>query len=116
MAKTRITKTRMNEALEVLDQAAKERKEDLTQMMTDKYSELRSNLAGGSPVSKFASQGQETIKNVFGQGQSKIKVAATDIDRKAHKKPWPFVAGAAALGSAVATGMMARIRRNHEEE
>jgi len=77
---------KINEALELLNQAAKEKKEELKGLMSNKYAHIREAMSSG------VEQAQEAIK----QGKEKAIEIAGDVDKRVHKDPWVYIAGAAA--------------------
>lgn len=71
----RTSNTKISEALELLNEAAKEKRDELKGLMTDKYAHIREAVAAGA-------------------GQA--KEMAGDVDKRVHKDPWVYIAGAAA--------------------
>jgi ElaB/YqjD/DUF883 family membrane-anchored ribosome-binding protein len=69
----------VEDALVLINKAAREEKEELKQMMHEKYHEAKALF-----TAKLA-QGTETVKHT-----------AKVLDEKVRKNPWPYVAAAAA--------------------
>jgi ElaB/YqjD/DUF883 family membrane-anchored ribosome-binding protein len=80
---------RINEALELLNELAKEKKAELLGLVSEKYSSLKSALGGTS--GKLQDQARET----YAQGEAKVKEIASKMDDRVHKDPWPYIAGTA---------------------
>lgn len=80
---------KIHEALELLNAAAKERKEELAQLVSAKYGAVREALTG-------AAQGTSAWLREKGQaaGHAAKETAAT-VDEWVHKHPWPYIGGAA---------------------
>ncbi len=90
---------KLHEALDLLNEAAVEKKEELYGLIGDKYSDLRELLT------EQAENGQELVNGAkkrivksIHEEEQKIQKAAKEIDKKIHRDPWPFL-GAAALGA-----------------
>ncbi len=83
---------RINEALELLNAVARDKKAELQAVMENKYTDL------SSVVSAFTDQMKSRATEKFESGKQKVADVATDIDNSAHKNPWAYVGGAAAAG------------------
>ena len=68
------SKQKFEEALSLLNDAAKEKKEDIQRLLSDKYSHIKDAL----------SVGQERAAEVF-----------EEVDENVHKNPWAYIGGAA---------------------
>ena len=77
---------KISEALELLNEAAKEKKDELKGLMVNKYAHIREAMAAG------VGQAQEAIVH----GREKVIEIAGDVDKRVHKDPWVYIAGAAA--------------------
>ncbi len=101
-------KDKIEEALELLSDAAQGKKEEVLELLGGKYKHLKeffeSATSNGGVVA-----GQ--IKKKFGkrlhQEEKKLKETAAQWNKKAHKEPWAFLGGAA-LGSLVLGLMLGR--------
>jgi ElaB/YqjD/DUF883 family membrane-anchored ribosome-binding protein len=80
---------RINEALDLLNELAKDKKADFEELLTDKYSHLKTALGG--VAGKLRHQAEET----FSQGKQKAKEMAGVMDGSVHKNPWPYIGGTA---------------------
>ena len=80
---------KINEALELLNELAREKRAELLGMVSEKYSSLKSALGG--TAGKLEEQARET----FAQGEQKVKEIASQVDDSVHKNPWPYLAGTA---------------------
>jgi ElaB/YqjD/DUF883 family membrane-anchored ribosome-binding protein len=97
--------TRINEALELLNAVARDKKAELQAAMENKYTDL------SSVFSAFTDQMKDRATVQFEAGKQKMVDVATDIDKSVHKNPWAFVGGAAA--AAILFGfLLGRSRRN----
>ncbi|MBF0505147.1 MAG: DUF883 domain-containing protein [Candidatus Omnitrophica bacterium] len=82
----RTSNAKISEALELLNEAAKEKKDELKGLMVNKYSHIREAMTAG------VEHAQEAIV----QGKEKVIEIAGDVDKRVHKDPWVYIAGAAA--------------------
>jgi len=83
---SRTSNVKISEALDLLNEAAKEKKDELQGLMSNKYAHIREAMTDG------AKHAQEAII----QGKEKVMEIAGDVDKRVHKDPWVYIAGAAA--------------------
>ena len=94
---------KLSEALRILEEAAKQKKDDLKSIMSDKYTNLRdfivetehSLVKSLSAAGKHAVEAAEHAKEV---SIEKAQEIAHDVDKNVHRNPWPYIAGTAAIG------------------
>ena len=91
------------EALKLLEEAAKQRKDELKNVMSDKYTHLRNVIV--ETESSLAKSLSDTKKHVVEAathakdvGIEKAKEIAGDVDKHVHSNPWQYIAGTAAVG------------------
>jgi len=94
---------KLSEALKLLEEAAKEKKGELQNMLQGKYSHLKEALidkeediahallAAKKQAMKAAVQASEI-------GTERVREIATDVDKQVRENPWPYISGVA-LGS-----------------
>lgn len=80
---------KIGEALELLDELAREKKSELLGMISEKYSHLKSAMKG--TAGKMQDQAHATIA----QGEETVREFASKIDGDVHKNPWPYLGGTA---------------------
>lgn len=80
----RTDRGKLAEALELLNEAARDKRDEVKELLTDKYHHIKETMS---------KEGQEMLV----KGQEKLYEAVRDTDLRAHKDPWPFIAGAAAV-------------------
>jgi ElaB/YqjD/DUF883 family membrane-anchored ribosome-binding protein len=91
------------EALKLLDEAAKQKKDEVRTLMSDKYAHLKnviveteSNLVKSlSDAGKHAVQAATHARDV---SVEKARELAGDVDKHVHHNPWHYIAGTAAVG------------------
>jgi ElaB/YqjD/DUF883 family membrane-anchored ribosome-binding protein len=82
----------LHEALAHLNEAAKERREEIQKLVNDKYTNLGDTLAGAAKASAG------WVKEQGVEAADKARVTATAVDKSVHHYPWAYVGGAAATG------------------
>ena len=80
---------RIDEALKLLNDVAKEKKAELLDMVSKKYGNLKSALGGS------AEKLQEQAQKTYAEGKEKVKKLASSLDENVHKNPWPYIGGTA---------------------
>ena len=82
----RTSNAKISEALDLLNEAAKEKKDVLKGLMINKYAHIREAM----------SSGVEHTQEAIVQGKEKVIEIASDVDKRVHKDPWIYIGGAAA--------------------
>lgn len=89
---------KISAALELLNDAAKEKGNEMKELMTDRYAHIKQALLHG------AEQGKEVLEKVqvlaqeaIVESKKRVKETATNIDRNVHENPWPYIGGAAVI-------------------
>lgn len=96
---------RINEALELLNAVARDKKHELQAAMEAKYTDL------SAVVGAFAERMKHQASESYETGRQKVVDVATDIDKSVHKNPWAYIGGAAA--AAIVVGfLLGRSRRD----
>lgn len=101
-------KDKIQEALELLNEAAKEKKEEVHDVIGAKYEHLREMFSGALENGQaVAEEARKSLSKTLQAQEKKVKAAAAEWDKKIHKNPWAYVGGAA-LGSLVLGMILAR--------
>ena len=100
----KIEDKRINEALDLLNEAAKEKSVELQELISGKYGHLQSALSGIAET--IRSKAQET----YSRGKEKARDLAKDMDGRVRRNPWP-VLGGTALGFLVLGFFFSRSRK-----
>jgi ElaB/YqjD/DUF883 family membrane-anchored ribosome-binding protein len=80
---------KINEALRLLDEAARDKKHELRDLMGDQYHHLRDAVVEGEHnLLRIAARAKD-------EGVEKAKQVAGDVDKHVHDHPWPYIGGAA---------------------
>jgi len=94
-----ISTDKINEALKILDEAAKENKEQLTQATSGKYDSLKCAIIEDKGfkerITIAAQKAAELAISVREASKVKAKEIAGTVDESVHQNPWPYIGGAA---------------------
>lgn len=90
---------KITEALSYLNDAAKDKKEELRKALVERYEHFQ------EAFEDTVHQGQKNLKNAqkvasraMEDTAEKLKETAEDVNRKVKKNPWPYIGVAAATG------------------
>ncbi len=87
---------KISEALKLLDQAAKEKKDEIKNLVNEKYQGLKDVLSGTADnMAEIKKKAIEAARKAGEATWEKSKDAAAVVDDHAHKNPWYYVGGAA---------------------
>jgi ElaB/YqjD/DUF883 family membrane-anchored ribosome-binding protein len=103
MEQTQTSNENFAAALKLLEEAAKQKKDELKAVMSDKYTNLRSLIMEkeGSLMKSLTSakdQAFEMSAHVRDVGVEKTREIAHDVDKNVHQNPWAYIGGAAVVG------------------
>lgn len=96
---------RINEALELLNSVARDKKAELQSAIENKYADL------SSVVSSFAGKMKGQAVEKYEAGKQKVVDVASDIDKSVHQNPWAYI-GSAAFAGLVFGFLLGRSRRD----
>ena len=87
---------KFEEALQLLNEAAKDKKNEIQGLLGEKYSHIKSAIQEvTSGKSAEFNRMKKTAQDVIEQGGEKFKEVATDLDEKVHENPWSYIGGVA---------------------
>lgn len=97
------TNENFSAALDLLEEAAAQKRDELKTIMTDKYSNLRNLILEGQTtfMKTWAStrdQAIRTASRVKDVSVEKARTMAHDVDKDVRQNPWAYVAGSAVIG------------------
>lgn len=98
---------RIDQALELLEEAARDRKHELQSAMENKYSNLTSMLGS------ITGQIRHRVSERYEAGKQKAVDVAVGVDKSVHNSPWAYIGGAAA-GAMLVGFLLGRSRRNSQ--
>ena len=96
MAMDNTSSKKFEEALQLLNEAAREKKEEIQNLLGDKYTDIR------RVIEQQAAQQKQNLKRAqrlagdwIEDGEEKVREAVSDLDDKVHNDPWPYIGGVA---------------------
>ncbi|OGV74330.1 MAG: hypothetical protein A3K19_02730 [Lentisphaerae bacterium RIFOXYB12_FULL_65_16] len=94
---------KISEALKLLEEAATQKKDELKGIMSDKYTHLRDAIVeteGNLATSLGDARKRAVAAAVHAKDVSveKAREVAANVDKSVHENPWPYIAGAGAVG------------------
>jgi len=89
---------KITEALELLNEAAKEKKNELNGLFTDKYSHIKEAIIAGTEQGRhILDEAKHLTQDTIVDSEKKIKKVVGEVDKMVHKDPWPYITGAVAF-------------------
>lgn len=97
MSETYNSTRKIDEALQLLNEAAKDKKDELRRLLGEKYSDIRETLtevalSNREVLDRVKRVAAETIE----EGQERAAETFEQIDSEVRKNPWPYLGGVAA--------------------
>jgi len=100
MEQTLSNNEKLAEALRLLEDAAKGKKEELRTLVSSKYRNLKDALgetkldmaAAATAARKRTMEAAQQAKDI---GLVKAKEIAAEVDEQVHENPWPYISGVA---------------------
>ena len=87
---------KFEEALQLLNEAAREKKQEIQQLFGDKYTHIRQAVQEaaalqGERLNRVRAAAGEAIE----YSNERIKQVASDVDERVKENPWAYIGGAA---------------------
>ncbi len=100
MNSTHTSTEKIEEALKLLEEAAREKKDGIKDLISNKYVHLKDALeeTGSSVMESLATNEKRAIEGILHAKDvtmAKMKKAGTAVDEHVHTNPWPYIGGAA---------------------
>lgn len=94
---------KISEALKLLDEAARQKKDELKTAMSDKYTHLKDIIMENETnllksLTKTKDHAIEAITHAGEASLEKARELAHEANTKVHGNPWPFIATSAGVG------------------
>ena len=87
---------KIDEALQLLNEAAREKKDELQRLLGEKYLSIKDALTEVAMQKKdVVDEVRRVAQERFEESQERIQEAVTDIDTQVKRNPWPYIGGAA---------------------
>ncbi len=92
---------KLTEALELLNEAAREKKDEIQKLIGDRYSDIQEAMHDVAMEGRRSfKKARQTAENVVEEGQEQVEKTLHTFDKKVRKDPWKYIGGAA-LGALV---------------
>lgn len=103
MEQTQTSSESFAAALKLLEEAAKQKKDELRSVLSDKYMNLRGLILEkeDSFMKSFTAAKDQAVQmttHIKDAGVQKAREVAHDVDENVHQNPWPYIGGAAVVG------------------
>jgi ElaB/YqjD/DUF883 family membrane-anchored ribosome-binding protein len=86
-------------ALKLLEEAAKQKKDELTSALSGKYTNLRDLfLENEKNLLKSLGTARDQAFEAAAHARDVGVEKARDVDKNVHQNPWPYLGGAAVIG------------------
>ncbi|MDB5039006.1 MAG: hypothetical protein JWQ35_2534 [Bacteriovoracaceae bacterium] len=92
---------KIEEALRVLEDATTEAKQDVVELIQEKYHNVKSafkEIINDVNLGEVANDVREQGRRVFNDSQKKIKLVSQKVDSSVHDNPWIYVGASAVVG------------------
>jgi ElaB/YqjD/DUF883 family membrane-anchored ribosome-binding protein len=95
---TKTSNSKLTEALELLNEAAKEKRSEMKELMTDKYEHIKQAVLKGTTQGKqILDSAQHVSQETISEVEETIKKTAAKVDKSVRENPWPYIGGVAVV-------------------
>ena len=97
---TATSSDKISEALKLLEEAARDKKDELRDLMSNKYSHLKDVVADTEHDIRESlliakKRAADALAKATDIGGKKAKEIAGEVDESVHENPWPYIGGVA---------------------
>ncbi len=97
---TKASNEKISEALKLLEEAARDKKDELTNLMSNKYTCLKDVVSGAEHDIKESlaiakKRATDALAKAADIGGVKAKEVAQDVNESVHANPWHYIGGVA---------------------
>ena len=97
-SQTKTSNSKITEAFELLNEAAKEKRSEMKGLMTDKYEHIKQAvLEGTTQGKKILDNAQHVSQEAISEVEETIKKTAAKVDKSVRENPWPYIGGVAVV-------------------
>jgi ElaB/YqjD/DUF883 family membrane-anchored ribosome-binding protein len=94
---TKTSTDKIAEAFELLNEAAKEKRAEMKELMTDKYSHIKQAILEGTTHGKqIMEKAQHVAQETLVEVKDAVKKTAIKVDKNVRANPWPYIGTIAA--------------------
>lgn len=87
---------KFEEALHLLNEAAREKKEEIQNLLNNRYTDIRDVVQDAAKKGrKSYRRVQEDAEDWLGEGGESIREAASELDDHVRENPWAYLGGVA---------------------
>ena len=88
--------SKLTEAFELLNEAAKDKRSEVKELMTDKYEHIKQAVLKGTTQGKqILEKAQHVAEEAIVDGEEMVKKTVAKIDKSVRENPWPYIGGVA---------------------
>lgn len=103
---------KIDEALNLLSEAAREKKEEVQNLLNNKFTNVRDFIQEtAEKQGRNWNRIRRQAEGVMEDGSERLKQTASEIDEKVHENPWPYIDGVA-LGALLLGFILGSSRRD----
>jgi ElaB/YqjD/DUF883 family membrane-anchored ribosome-binding protein len=89
---------KISEALELLNEAAKDKKEELRELLEGRYEHVKEAFQEATEAGKDNfDRARRFTAEAWEGGEEKVREFASHVDKDVHKNPWAYIGGAAVV-------------------
>ena len=89
---------KFEEALHLLNEAAREKKDEIQNLLSDKYVDIRRVIEQQTSKQKEnLKRAQRVAGELIEGGGEKVREVAAELDENVHENPWPYIGGVAVV-------------------
>ena len=94
----KISNSKIAEALELLNEAAKEKRSEMKELMTDRYLHIKQAVLKGTTQGKqILDNAQHVSQEAISEVEETIKKTAAKVDKSVRENPWLYIGGVAVV-------------------
>lgn len=101
----KLSNEKIEEALNLLAEAAREKKQELLTLVGGKYTDLKDAFSDGrsrmsGALADTAHRAADSVRQCSQRGQEQVRDAASRVEKNVQASPWSYIGGAA-LGALI---------------
>ncbi len=96
-----LKKMKIQDALQLLEDSAKESSDDMQSLLTERYKDMESaveKLFGATPAELF-DEAKDQVKAATKRARKVAERTISSVDENVHENPWAYIGGGVAVGA-----------------